>query len=1461
MAELDLSLSDALVDSAPQQGPESRVERDFVAQLEAETFDDQIGETVGKTDYIPLLDDDANAGTAQGNGEQQAQGVQKPGCKVTTGGQTSMSLPEHQGDGQLHKVDPQQFLAADFLSASMLGSPDPPTSPHNPAQMIHSSPTGLFSDFSPPAGPGLNMEAGTAALIAEKPPSIADPLQPAPSAVSEGPKVPHSPMLAEPQTPRSPPDLSAGALGDCWPDPIACLPTDLPFTPSVTSVISRHANNLAMIRDEPPKSLAGRESAAYAAGDERDGEESDRKQKKKKKRRQKEEGSYEHFESKGHLEAQSPGESAPSAELFDQRPEPKRDSGEGGWEEQIWKSGGRAKKGKSRKKIPEEWEVSPEPFATSAAGTIAQDVRQDLGSSTLPNMEFSFAELNTSQTPWKEEIFQEEGLVPSSLSHDISAPAPVSISPLVLNSDLKATAAPFTMPCSAGAGPVDPSPVAASLRETIEALIDTEPFGSGDVVDSGMFDSTDSFQEPAMQSLVDIETSVFSPSSQPGSALSTNGEVFASAPPLSPSDASWLLNNSHAGSNSEPFDFSDVSAPGHSVAMDLAFDSPSPAPLRSPKTTAQEVQITEHKNEQSDKKPSKKSRTSSTSSAQSPTTTEAKKLTPQESPSVSPSSSPLLVSLGTPASGLNPAAKPFFPSFADTAEQPSVVSPIIEDHVAKSNEKEEKPKVDLIDPAEQRSVKVDFAISEPAAMVEKDFGMEKQTDLNLWKEAENVQREEKEAEKAMEGKDFQVKEKAAVKVTEEKDAEKVPHAKEAVKVKEEESEKVKAKVVEEPEEKRKGNEPQKVDLLVPQKIEKADPANKPDKAADKLVKAETFDKAEKVEKAPVTDKVEKKAEEAVKSVENKVTKTTDKTETKGSQEQRVEPKVEKTPEQPPTPVKLDAAPDKAEKKADAAAAADVEKATKPSTQTHKAEKEDETQKPSEKAAEAAKQIGGKEEKREKLPSDKKVGEKKDDKKEKAAKADAGEKAKKAKPSTNGSSAAPSKDLASADKKTKPIAGVPKPSAVSKTRQVTAAAGGGGGGSTAAPAKRPAPYSTTSTLDKKTATKPPSAAAGVPKRASTNTASRLSSSATAAARDVKPKTPTERRPLVPKASTATSSHAGSKNGTTTTTTTKTTTSTRTTLSSRGATATATKKPLGLRTDSQPSGEKKPGALKTSTVADSSKPRSTTTTAMRSSVSTTTTASRTRAAAPKTSSSSTTAGAVTDKKPTVPRAPRATFSTTTTTTARTTARPGTATAPDIHNARSKIGSTDNIKHQPGGGKVSAASKGRVPASKEKSPVKVQIVSQKLDFSHVGARLGSKDNMKHVPGGGNVQILNKKVDLSKVTSKCGSKDNIKHKPGGGVVKIESHKVNFREKAQSKVSSMDNVSHSPGGGSVKAEGPQETGEGVGTPSLALGLGPESGQVGGPAAHENGLKEAALCDTGGPQEPQALVSHIPETN
>uniref|UniRef100_A0A493STJ9 Microtubule-associated protein n=1 Tax=Anas platyrhynchos platyrhynchos TaxID=8840 RepID=A0A493STJ9_ANAPP len=94
-----------------------------------------------------------------------------------------------------------------------------------------------------------------------------------------------------------------------------------------------------------------------------------------------------------------------------------------------------------------------------------------------------------------------------------------------------------------------------------------------------------------------------------------------------------------------------------------------------------------------------------------------------------------------------------------------------------------------------------------------------------------------------------------------------------------------------------------------------------------------------------------------------------------------------------------------------------------------------------------------------------------------------------------------------------------------------------------------------------------------------------------------------------------------------------------------------------------------------------------------------------------------------------------------------QPSAAPMPDLKNVKSKIGSTENLKHQPGGGKV-------------------QIINKKLDFSSVQSKCGSKDNIKHIPGGGSVQIVNKKLDYSSVQSRCGSKDNIKHVPGGGSV-----------------------------------------------------------------------------------------------
>nr|XP_034339534.1 microtubule-associated protein 4 isoform X8 [Arvicanthis niloticus] len=188
--------------------------------------------------------------------------------------------------------------------------------------------------------------------------------------------------------------------------------------------------------------------------------------------------------------------------------------------------------------------------------------------------------------------------------------------------------------------------------------------------------------------------------------------------------------------------------------------------------------------------------------------------------------------------------------------------------------------------------------------------------------------------------------------------------------------------------------------------------------------------------------------------------------------------------------------------------------------------------------------------------------------------------------------------------------------------------------------------------------------------------------------------------------------------------------------------------------------------------------------------------------------------------------------------------TVSAPDLKSVRSKVGSTENIKHQPGGGRV-------------------QIVSKKVSYSHIQSKCGSKDNIKHVPGGGNVQIQNKKVDISKVSSKCGSKANIKHKPGGGDVKIESQKLNFKEKAQAKVGSLDNVGHLPAGGAVKTEGggseaPPCPGPPAGEEPVILEAAPDAGAP----TSASGLSGHTTLSGGGDQrEPQTLDSQIQETN
>ncbi|XP_077083306.1 uncharacterized protein map4l isoform X6 [Siphateles boraxobius] len=397
----------------------------------------------------------------------------------------------------------------------------------------------------------------------------------------------------------------------------------------------------------------------------------------------------------------------------------------------------------------------------------------------------------------------------------------------------------------------------------------------------------------------------------------------------------------------------------------------------------------------------------------------------------------------------------------------------------------------------------------------------------------------------------------------------------------------------------------------------------------------------------------------------------------------------------------------------------------------------------------------KKEKVEKVDKPEKTNKEKDEKKDNREKVDKTAKAEKNMTATKGPAKSPtangSKEVTSLDSKTKPSVGSTKQSSARPNSLST--------GDSAGATKRTSPNSASKKSPIPKTTTPTTGTKKTPTTTST-LETKAKSSETG--------TPTQRRPPVPKAK-ATST-TNSKNGTSTT-------------SARRSSAT--------KTENQ-AGEMKKAPVKT-TPRTTRTPTSATGTAATNGTPTPRPSRITKPPVPKQTPL--------ERKPPVPRAPR---------NVRTTNAP----LPDLKNVRSKIGSTDNMKYQPGGGKV-------------------QIVHKKLDFSHVTSRCGSKDNIKHVPGGGNVQILNKKVDLSKVTAKCGSKDNMKHKPGGGDVKIESH---------------------------KAEGVQQKSEGSPSPPAV-----SPPLQAGNGAKENGLKENSSTPVPslgeGPRDSQGLDKRIPGTN
>ncbi|CAH2281722.1 microtubule-associated 4 isoform X1 [Pelobates cultripes] len=216
-----------------------------------------------------------------------------------------------------------------------------------------------------------------------------------------------------------------------------------------------------------------------------------------------------------------------------------------------------------------------------------------------------------------------------------------------------------------------------------------------------------------------------------------------------------------------------------------------------------------------------------------------------------------------------------------------------------------------------------------------------------------------------------------------------------------------------------------------------------------------------------------------------------------------------------------------------------------------------------------------------------------------------------------------------------------------------------------------------------------------------------------------------------------------------------------------------------------------------------------------------------------------------------------------------RPPSATAPDLKNIRSKIGSTDNLKHQPGGGKAKVEKK-PVPASttarkpvtlagpKSTAPkpavTKESVPKQSNEKVPNAAKpaAGSarpQAPSNHKPGSANVQIVNKKIDVSKVSSKCGSKANLKPKSGGGDSKTEASNGNSKKQEETMSAPKENNKDLKSPESESVSPPQN-----GHPATLTTSPSEEAQ-------ENGVGDLVSLEGGNPKENQSFNTLIPETS
>lgn len=406
-------------------------------------------------------------------------------------------------------------------------------------------------------------------------------------------------------------------------------------------MISRHASHLTESRQDASDHQWSLKDSGLGDRDERENEGTDHKKEKKKKKRKPKDEVFEQTESKSKVEMQSE-----SFDLFEgshqmlTRKERDRDEG---WQHQdVSRAGGRIKKGKSRKKIPEEWAIHAEPFVPTSPLT-SHDFGTEVTTCPVPGDIQASGQSLISLT----DDYPDEGLIPSSLASDLlsltasSPPAPVEASiaaegpgfsttsqlsvssgfhDVLMEMDSSDTTDDFTLP------------VALSEADTRVSVMNPKCFVPTEgPFEEAMFEQEPSFIDPTMGTHVLANDPAVDPlMSTPGKAgFGSSMEALISAPPFSPSQTAWSLNGSNLNNQSEVFDVSGMEG--------TTYEAPVPVALPSPKSkTPKEAK-------------SRQNRKTRSSSSKSPTSSEAKLPSPHNS-------------------GLNPAAPPFFPSFAEPRE-------------------------------------------------------------------------------------------------------------------------------------------------------------------------------------------------------------------------------------------------------------------------------------------------------------------------------------------------------------------------------------------------------------------------------------------------------------------------------------------------------------------------------------------------------------------------------------------------------------------------------------------------------------------------------------------------------------------------------------------------------------------------------------------------------------------------